>query len=294
MRDGARLHYLDLGRGEPIVLLHGFAMPGALWLPFVAPFLHRHRFIIPDLRGFGRSHRLQLSESSILDQHANDLADLLEALDLRDVCLAGLSMGACTALQYHRNHGFERVRAYLHMDQAPCVRNSADWEHGVLGRDQESRFAQWNRLAEDLIAHGRDTPFLKLPRALRRELFLTLGEFLGYAFHRWNLRALRFVARQELLMSRVIPTANWTIYIDTLRSYLTDDYDWRPTLPQIDVPMTVMVGMRSTMYPVGGQMTIKDLVPHAEIVPFENCGHAFPFEAPRKFVRELGRFLAAA
>ena len=294
MRDGARLHYLDLGRGEPVVLLHGFAMPGALWLPFVAPFLRRHRFIIPDLRGFGLSHRLRLSESSILDQHANDLADLLDGLKLDDVSLAGLSMGACTALQYHRRHGFGRVRAYLHMDQAPCVRNDADWQHGVLGKDQESRFEEWNRLAEALISHGRDTPFAALPKQLRQQLFITLGDFLSYAFHRWNWRALRHVARREMLMSRVIPTANWTIYIDTLRSYLTDDYDWRPTLPQIDVPMTVMVGMRSTMYPVGGQMTIKDLVPHAEIVPFENCGHAFPFEAPRKFVRELGRFLRAA
>jgi len=37
MRDGARLHYLDIGRGPVCMLLHGFGMPATLWLPFIAP-----------------------------------------------------------------------------------------------------------------------------------------------------------------------------------------------------------------------------------------------------------------
>jgi pimeloyl-ACP methyl ester carboxylesterase len=294
MRDGARLHYYSVGRGQPVVLLHGFAMPAALWLPFVAPLAYRHRFILPDLRGFGFSHRLRMSEPSILDQHANDLADLVDGLHLQDFHLAGLSMGACTALQYQRRYGFARVRGYLHMDQAPCVRNGPDWQYGVLGADQASRFEHWLQLAERLLAHGRESRFRDLPATLRRELFKVLGNFLNYAFHQPHWRALRHFAGQELLMGRVAPMANWPIYIDTLRSYLHDDYDWRPSLPNISVPMTVAIGMQSTMYPAQGQLMIRELVPHAQIVPFENCGHAFPFEAPRKFVRELGRFLKAA
>ena len=52
MRDGADLHYLDVGRGPVCMLLHGFAMPAALWLPFVAPLATRFRFVLPNLRGF--------------------------------------------------------------------------------------------------------------------------------------------------------------------------------------------------------------------------------------------------
>ncbi len=47
------------------------------------------------------------------------------------------------------------------------------------------------------------------------------------------------------------------------------------------------------MYPAEGQMAIADLVPHARIVTFERCGHAIPFEAPRRFQRELRRFVSA-
>lgn len=227
MRDGARLHYYDLGSkrsARTCVLLHGFAMPAALWIPFVAPQLHRARFILPDLRGFGGSHRLKLSQPTLLNQHADDVADLFEQLDLRNVHLGGLSMGACTSLQFHRRYGFSRVRAYLHIDQSPRVINAADWPHGLLGEQQAEGFAEMNGL----------------------------------------------------------------------RSYLHDDYDWRDTLPRIEVPMTALVGMQSTMYPAPGQLAIRELVPHANVVEIHDCGHAVPFEQPRRFVSELGHFLMAA
>lgn len=294
MRDGARLHYLDIGRGPACVLLHGFAMQGAMWLPFIAPLVHRYRFILPDLRGFGFSHRLKLSTPSILDQHAHDLSDLLDGLQLGRVHLAGLSMGACTSLQYNRLYGFDRVHAYLHMDQAPCVRNGDGWRHGLLGEDQARRFAEWGTLSEKLLACGRDTPFEQLPLTLRRQLFATLAEFLNYGFHSPLWRSLRHAARHEVLMRRVAPTANWPIYIDTLSSYLRDDYDWRPSLPKIRAPMTVMVGMKSKMYPSQGQLSMAQQVPHARFVQVANSGHVIPFEAPALFVRELARFMAGA
>jgi non-heme chloroperoxidase len=292
-RDGARLHYYDLGRGTPVVLLHGFAMPGALWLPFAMPLLHRYRFVIPDLRGFGHSHRVALSQPCLLDQHADDLADLFDRLGLRDVRLAGLSMGACTALQYHRRHGFERVHSYLHIDQSPCVRNREGWDHGLLGRDQASRLTRWRILMDELRPY-RKLPLAEVPVPLRRQLWQVLAEFFGYAFHARPWQAFTGLARHELLIKRLAPTANWSIYMDCLRSYLEDDYDWRDSLRELRKPMTVMVGMQSAMYPAEGQMRILDAVPQARLVRVENCGHAVPFEAPRVFRRELRRFLAAA
>ena len=86
--------------------------------------------------------------------------------------------------------------------------------------------------------------------------------------------------------------ANWPIYLDCLRSYLEDnDYDWRPSLRKVGVPMTVAVGMRSRMYPAAGQLLIPDFVPHARIEKFWETGHAIPFEAPLQFMRVLRTFL---
>ena len=294
MRDGAQLHYLDVGRGPVCMLLHGFGMPATLWLPFIAPLATRHRFILPNLRGFGGSHHLALSNDCLLTQHADDVADLIEGLGLDDIRLGGLSMGACTALQYNRLYGFDRhVRSYLHMDQSPCVRNGPDWEHGLLGSHQHERLGAWTSLMMELAPY-RGLPFRQLPRPLRRQLWRALAEFLNYAFHTTPWLAVGRLARFEFLIRRVAPVANWSIYVDCLRSYLEDnDYDWRPSLPKIQVPMTVLVGMRSRMYPAAGQLRIRDYVPHARIERFEDTGHAIPFEAPRQFMRALREFLLA-
>lgn len=292
-RDGAKLHYLSIGRGAPVVLLHGFAMQGAMWLPFIAPLAMRYKFILPDLRGFGGSHNVGLSQPCLLTQHADDLEDLLQALNLRDVRLGGLSMGACTALQYHRLYGFDRIRSYLHMDQSPCVRNGKDWRYGLLGVQQQSRLGAWKSLMQDLEPY-RGEAFKKIPKALRARLWSVLSEFFGFAFHKAGWKLFSQLAKHEFIIRNIAPTSNWPIYMDTLRSYTEDDYDWRPSLSKLAVPMTVLVGMRSTMYPAQGQLQIGKLAPNARVVKFEDCGHALPFEAPVRFTSELRQFLAAA
>src|SRR5262245_48682077 len=65
-RDGAKLHYLDVGRGRPCVMLHAFGMRASMWLPFVLPHANRHRFILLDFRGFGRSRGARLSGTDVL------------------------------------------------------------------------------------------------------------------------------------------------------------------------------------------------------------------------------------
>lgn len=291
MRDGAPLQVHTLGRGPTVVLLHGFAMPAFLWMPFIAPLAHKYRFVLPDLRGFGGSHRLPLSTPCLLDQHASDLADVLAHLGESQVLLGGLSMGACTALQYQRHHGFGAVRAYLHMDQAVCVRNGPDWQDGLLGALQAERLGSWSLLMADMEPY-RGQAFGKLPRPLRSRLWATLGEFFGHAFALKHWQLFTGLARYELLISRVAPVANWPIYMDTLKSYLGDDYDWRPSLRQIKTPMTALIGMQSTMYPALGQLRLREWVPQAELVRFNNCGHALPFERPAQFISELSRFLS--
>jgi alpha-beta hydrolase superfamily lysophospholipase len=53
--NGVRLHYLIAGKGDPVVLLHGFAESSHMWLPLISKLTDRHTVIAPDLRGFGQS-----------------------------------------------------------------------------------------------------------------------------------------------------------------------------------------------------------------------------------------------
>src|SRR5579863_902846 len=53
--NGIRLHYLTAGKGDPVVLLHGFAETSHMWLPLISRLSDSHAVIAPDLRGFGQS-----------------------------------------------------------------------------------------------------------------------------------------------------------------------------------------------------------------------------------------------
>jgi pimeloyl-ACP methyl ester carboxylesterase len=53
--NGVKLHYLVAGKGDPVVLLHGFAETSHMWLPLIAKLADKHTVIAPDLRGFGES-----------------------------------------------------------------------------------------------------------------------------------------------------------------------------------------------------------------------------------------------
>jgi pimeloyl-ACP methyl ester carboxylesterase len=53
--NGVKLHYLVAGKGDPVVLLHGFAQTSHMWRPLIAKLSAKHTVIAPDLRGFGQS-----------------------------------------------------------------------------------------------------------------------------------------------------------------------------------------------------------------------------------------------
>src|SRR5262245_53332036 len=53
--NGTRLHYLVAGKGDPVVLLHGFAETSHMWRPLIGKLAGKHTVIAPDLRGFGQS-----------------------------------------------------------------------------------------------------------------------------------------------------------------------------------------------------------------------------------------------
>ncbi len=288
---GDRLHYLDVGRGPTTVMLHGFGMQAAHFLPFLAPLALKNRFVLLDLRGFGGSRNLRLRMPDLLHSNALDLNDAMRALNLDRPALAGISMGAATSLAYLRYFGFERVRAYAHMDQAPRVLNDETYRAGLFGGAQERVLSSWGPLLHKLEASGRETPYKELPRALRRALMSTLAEFFSYAFHRPALHAITALVRFETFAKRFLHAENWPLYADAMMSYQSRDYDFRPSLAEVNVPMHVFVGMKSRMYPPEGQLAMRGLVPHARFVEFERAGHALIADEPRRFLQAMRDFL---
>jgi pimeloyl-ACP methyl ester carboxylesterase len=288
-RDGQRLHVRVFGRGRPVLLLHGLGSSSLQWMPFTVPLLRAATFYVPDFRGHGRSVGASLNQADMFQNHMEDVEDVVRHYGLRDLLLAGHSMGASTALHWQRAGGFARVRRYMHIDQSPCVGNRDDWSHGLLGPEQEAYFGDLRRLAELLRPHTRCERVAALPPEVRGpvlELLSHLQARLGLGL---TAALLRGAARWPALVDR-LPVGRPGDLYRIATTYLAAD-DYRESLRQCAVPVTVVVGMRSVLYAPAGQMAIAEYAPRCQVVRFEKAGHLVPLDEPLGFARVLARFL---
>src|SRR5471032_1571362 len=93
MNDGTQIYYKDWGTGKPVLFSHGWPLDADMW-EYQMEYLSSRGFrtIAFDRRGFGRSD--QPWTGNDYDTFADDIAQLIEHLDLKDVTLVGFSMGA--------------------------------------------------------------------------------------------------------------------------------------------------------------------------------------------------------
>lgn len=96
-RDGRRLHYEVLGRGDPVMLIHGFTNAGWSWMNQVAALVFAgYSVILPDLRGHGLSD--PATDVTTVDDLTRDVIGLLDHLAIKRVSVCGLSLGGMIAL----------------------------------------------------------------------------------------------------------------------------------------------------------------------------------------------------
>ena len=96
--NGVKLHYLVAGKGDPVVLLHGFAETSHMWLPLIAKLSDKHTVIAPDLRGFGQSSAP--SDGYTKTAMAQDIHALVKSLKYDRIRLVGHDIGLMVAYAY--------------------------------------------------------------------------------------------------------------------------------------------------------------------------------------------------
>jgi non-heme chloroperoxidase len=117
-RDGVEIFYKDWGRGQPIVFHHGWPLSSDDWDTQMLFFLQQgYRVVGIDRRGHGRS--AQVSDGHDMDHYADDAADVVEHLDLRDAIHIGHSTGGGEVTRYVARHGKGRVAKAVLMSAVP-------------------------------------------------------------------------------------------------------------------------------------------------------------------------------
>lgn len=150
MQDGTQIYYEDRGKGQTLLFLHGVTASHRKMESFVREFLGDYRCVTMDLRGHGGSDHVGLHMN--LKTLAQDVRELMEYLDLRDVTLIGHSLGGATIYSYVGQFGCERLSRIVIADMTPCARNH-DWKGG-LGRGEWTDEDFLNDM--DLYFHERD------------------------------------------------------------------------------------------------------------------------------------------
>src|SRR5262245_48212636 len=102
MSSSELLYYAESGSGSPLLLVHGLMVSGEMFEPVIEHFATRHRVIVPDLRGHGRSRRLPPPYTAA--QLASDLARLLDHLGIASTAVLGYSQGGAIAQQLVLDH----------------------------------------------------------------------------------------------------------------------------------------------------------------------------------------------
>lgn len=124
-RDGATIYYKDWGSGAPVVFSHGWPLSADAWedqMFYLAS--HGYRVIAHDRRGHGRSS--QPFDGNDMDSYADDLAELIEALDLQGATLVGHSTGGGEVARYIGRHGTARLSGAVLVGAVPPLMLQTD------------------------------------------------------------------------------------------------------------------------------------------------------------------------
>ncbi|MBA3313654.1 MAG: alpha/beta hydrolase [Planctomycetota bacterium] len=234
------------GAGEPILFVHGFPLNRRMWQAQTTSLSDHFHVIAPDLRGFGAGQ--EVSPVVTMEEYADDLAALLDALDVREpVNLCGLSMGGYVAFAFFRRHR-QRLRRLMLCD----TKAVADTPEKKLDRE---------RTADDVLKHGTAKIVQEIPGSLLcNETILTRPEI---------IRAVREIMAE--ISSAGVAAA--------LRG-MAVRRDSSDLLKHIDVPTLVLCGADDAVSPPAEMRSMAEMIPKAVFVQVPSAGHLSPVENP--------------
>ncbi|QDH17481.1 alpha/beta fold hydrolase [Swingsia samuiensis] len=266
--DGVHLHFKDVGKGRPVVLIHGWPLTGDMWEKQVIALVDAgYRVITYDRRGFGLSgHPIHCYSYDTL---TDDLATLINSLDLYDATLVGFSMGGGEVARYLSRYGTKRIaKAVLLASIVPFLLKTSDNPDGV----------------PESVLDG-------IKQSIRADRFDFLENFIP-----------SFYGDSSLLRSVSKGVLNWSFSLACMASPMAtidcvDTWgktDLRPDLQAFTLPTLILHGSAdANVPPEFSSKKAAELIPGAIYKEYKGAAHGLFFTHADQVNEDLIEFLSA-
>ena len=262
-RDGTKLFVQDWGSGRPLIFLSAWTFQSNVWGSHVAALTaHGFRCVVPDRRGHGRSDAP--SKGYDLDTLVDDLARIMDQLELRDAVLVTHSMGSFEAARYCGTHGVDRIARLVLA--APATLVSTRTVDNPEGWPKEAIAAQTQAIARDFprwIGENEE-PFFTPDTSKETRIWI-----------------------KNMMMSVSLPVALAT-------RAATSTADVRSDLKKITCPTLIVHGDKDVSAPLAmtGARTAR-LIPNCKLIVYPNAPHAIILTHQERFLSDLLEFIEA-
>lgn len=268
-RDGNKIRYKELGKGRPVILIHGWPLSADSWDPIMMAFKDAGmRAIAYDRRGFGHSDHA--ASGYDYDTFADDLAALIEHLDLTDnIGLAGFSMGGGEIARYMSRHGGKGVSAVaLVSSVVPYMLQTDDNPNGVPQATFDEMTAGMKKDHRHFF-----TSFFK--------------DFYGDG---WITNGVSEEEKHWAWMTAMM-ASKWAV-MESAKAFATTDF--RPDLSYFRVPTLVVHGTADKTVPIDatGRVVAKQ-VPGAQLIEYDGEPHGIFATQTERLSNDLVQFFSA-
>lgn len=266
--DGAEIYYEEQGSGKPIVLIHGWGCTPAFFKRNVDALAQGARVVNMALRGHGQSSKVKHGHR--ISRYAADLRDLIVALGLEDVTVVGWSMGASVIWSHYDLFRDQFIKRMVIVDQSPR-------QYAVFGGQEWTGIQVGCYDAESLAV---------LNTSLQFDSRGVAEGIVGACFP----QGVAPTADEVAFFAGEIETTPWWVRAEIMTDHT--NLDWRDLLPEIKLPVLVMVGKKSVIWGTGGASYPAEQTPGAMLVEFENSGHMPFYHEADKFNETVASFIA--
>lgn len=265
-KEGVDIFYKDWGKGQPVVFSHGWPLTADAWDAQMIYLLGKgYRVIAHDRRGHGRS--TQTDDNNTMDQFADDLAQLINHLDLKDAILVGHSTGGGEVTRYIGRHGTKRVAKAVLLGAVPPLMLKTDKNPGGLPIEvfddiRKNTAANRTQFFKDIVVpfYGYNRDGAKLSEGIRDSF--------------WMQGMMGGIKAQY----------------DSIKAF--SETDFTEDLKKFDIPTLILHGDDDQIVPIGASaMMSSKLVPNAELKIYAGADHGLSQTHVDQFNKDLLAFI---